>query len=275
MAAPRFDAARLGDAALLTGASGGLGAALAAVLARPGVLLHLGGRDPARLAAVAQSCRARGASVREQTIDVRDAAAMAAWIAGTERLGLVIANAGISAGLGSGAAEQRRQVEEIFAVNLLGVLNTVLPAIERLAAAPAGADGVRGRIGAVASIAGFVALPGTPSYSASKAAVDTWMVASAPAAARRGVQLTSLCPGFIRTPMTAANPYRMPGLMAPESAAARMLAALAAGRRRAAFPWWLYAEARLVDLLPPALAARLLASAKPKPARTYETAAGG
>lgn len=255
--------------ALITGASSGLGAALAAALARPGALLHLGGRDPARLGAVAGACRGQGAEVLERIVDVRDTGGMAEWIAGIERLALVIANAGVSAGLGDAAREDPRQIAEILAVNLHGALNTVLPAIERLARNPADTRGLRGRIGVVASIAGFVPLPGTPTYSASKAAIDTWTVASAPAAARRGVRLTSLCPGFIHTPMTAANPYPMPGIMTPGHAARRMLTALAAGRRRSAFPWWFYAEARLVDLLPAALVTRILGGSRPKPARTY------
>jgi short-subunit dehydrogenase len=83
-------------------------------------------------------------------------------------------------------------------------------------------------------------------------------VATAATARRQGILLTSLCPGYIRTPMTAANRFPMPGLMSAERAAAIMLRGIAAGRRRVAFPWWIAAGARLVALLPPRLSGALL-----------------
>ena len=112
------------------------------------------------------------------------------------------------------------QARAIFATNLDGVLNTVLPAMELMARQPPGVDGLRGRIAVVASIAAFVAAPGAPAYCASKAAVDAWAVATAPAARARGIALTSVCPGYVRTPMTASNRFPMPGLMDADRAAA-------------------------------------------------------
>ncbi len=103
----------------------------------------------------------------------------------------------------------------------------------------------------IASIAAFVPSPVSPAYGAPKAAVDAWTVASAPAARRRGVALTSVCPGFIRTPMTARFTFPMPGLMSPERAAAIILRGIAAGRVRIAFPWWMAMWARIGGLLPP------------------------
>ncbi|MEJ0018269.1 MAG: SDR family NAD(P)-dependent oxidoreductase [Acetobacteraceae bacterium] len=100
------------------------------------------------------------------------------------------------------------------------MLNTVLPAMAAMAGQPPGADGVRGRIAVIASIAAFAATPWAPSYAASKAAADLWTVGSAPAALRRGVVLTSVCPGYIRTAMTAGNRLPMPGLMDAGRAAA-------------------------------------------------------
>jgi NAD(P)-dependent dehydrogenase (short-subunit alcohol dehydrogenase family) len=241
------------DSVLITGASSGLGRALALACARPGAVLHLCGRDAARLAAVAGECTARGADARPRVLDVREAAAVADWVGGAGRLDLVVANAGISAGTGDGRPERPEQIRAIFAVNLDGMLNTALPALRVMAAQPTDAAGVRGRIATVASIAAFLPWPGTPSYCASKAAVDAWTVATAATARRQGILLTSLCPGFVRTPMTAANPFPMPGLMEADRAAAIMLRAVAAGRRRVAFPWWSAAGARLVALLPPGL----------------------
>lgn len=245
---------------LITGASSGLGRALALQCAAPGVALHLCGRDAARLDAVAEACRARGATVQPRVLDVQDAPAMAAWIEAAGKLDLVVANAGISAGTGGGRPETAAQTRAVFAVNLDGVLNTVLPALAALRRQPPGADGVRGRIGVVASIAGFLTAPGAPAYCASKAAADAWTVAAAHTARQDGVLLTSLCPGYVRTPMTARNRFPMPGLMDADQAARIMLRGLAAGRRRVVFPRWLGLVARLVGLLPPALSARLLAA---------------
>lgn len=249
---------------LITGASSGLGAALARECAAPGTVLHLSGRSPERLEAVAGACRTRGAEVRTRALDVRDAAATAAWIAGVGRLDLVVANAGISAGNGSAGGETDEQVRAIFATNLGGMLNTVLPALAAIAAQPRATDGWRGHIAAVASLAGFVPIPGAPSYSASKAAVDTWMLAAAPPSARAGVALTSICPGYIRTPMTDGNPYPMPGLMSPERAAGIILRGIARGQRRVAFPWWFAPLVRAVGLLPPRLSGALLGLAPAK-----------
>ena len=235
------------DSILLTGASSGIGRALAEACAAPGVTLHLSGRNPERLDAAAAACRARGATVRVHVADVRDAAAMARWIAGSGPLDLVVANAGIA----PGTAETEPETRAVFATNLDGVLNTVLPAIEKLAAQPPGPGGLRGHIAVIASIAAFVPSPVSPAYGASKAAVDAWTVASAPAARRRGIALTSVCPGFIRTPMTARFSFPMPGLMSAERAAAMILRGVAAGRVRVTFPWWMAVAARIGGLLPP------------------------
>jgi short-subunit dehydrogenase len=254
--------------ALITGASSGIGAALAMALAGPDVVLHLGGRDELRLAAIAEACRARGAEVTTQAADVRDEAAMRAWVAraaSQHRLDLVIANAGISAGTGTAGAESEAQSRALFAVNLDGVLNTVWPALDIMARQAPGPDGRRGTIAAIASIAAFMPAPGAPAYAASKAAVDAWVLGQAQAAARAGIHLASVCPGFIATPMTADNPYPMPGLMSADVAAATILRGLARGRVRVAFPWWMAALARAVGALPAPWAVALLARQGGKP----------
>lgn len=258
MAGPRF------RSVLITGASSGLGRALALACAAPGAVLHCSGRDAARLAETARAAAARGAAVRPAVLDVRDAAAMAAWISAAGRLDLVIANAGVSAGSGGGAPESPAQMRLLVETNLLGVLNTVAPALAAMRAQTPGPDGVRGRIAVIGSIAGFLPAPGAPTYCATKAAVDAWTVATAAAAARAGVAMTSVCPGFIRTPMTAGNRFAMPGLMAADRAAAIILRAVARGRRRVVFPWWLGLAARLVGALPPCLATALLGRAEGK-----------
>ena len=214
-------------------------------------MLHLTGRDAARLDATAAAARERGARVHPAVLDVRDAAAMAGWIAAAGTLDLVVANAGISAGSGGATAgESAAQVRAIFAVNLDGALNTMLPALEVMAAQPEGPGGIRGRIAVIASIAAFVAAPGAASYCASKAAIDGWTVASAPAARARGVVLTSVCPGYVRTPMTARNRFPMPGLMDADHAARIILRGVASGRTRVAFPNRMALAARATGALP-------------------------
>ncbi len=244
---------------LITGASSGIGAALAIACADKDVRLHLSGRDSARLEAVGATCREAGADVGTRVLDVTDRAATAAWVAGAGPLDLVVANAGISAGTHLGGLESATQVRAILATNVDGVLNTMLPALEAMAAQPAGADGVRGRIAVIASIAAFVPAPGAGAYCASKAAIDTFTVATAAGAAQAGVRLTSVCPGYIRTAMTADNPFAMPGLMEADRAAAIILRGIAAGRRRVVFPWWMGLAARATGLLPPRLGAALIA----------------
>jgi NAD(P)-dependent dehydrogenase (short-subunit alcohol dehydrogenase family) len=240
----------------VTGASSGLGRALALASAAPGMRLHLAARNAARLEDTAAACRAAGAEVSTTLLDVRDAAACAAWVEGTGRLDLLLANAGISGGTGGGT-EPGAQVRDVFDTNLTGVLNTALPALSRMAAQVPGADGVRGRIGVVASVVCFVAAPSAPAYSASKAAVQRWAEATDAGQRRRGVRLHSICPGFIRTPMTAPNRFPMPFLISPEEAARRTLAGIAAGRQRVAYPRRAYALFRLLGMVPPGLMARV------------------
>ncbi|NKC32238.1 SDR family NAD(P)-dependent oxidoreductase [Falsiroseomonas selenitidurans] len=250
---------------LITGASSGLGRALAEACAAPGVTLHLSGRDEARLAAAAAACTARGATVRPAVLDVTDAAAMAGWIGTAGRLDLVIANAGVSGGTGA-ATEPPEQAARIFATNLGGVLNTALPALQAMAGQAPGADGLRGRVAVVASLAAFVAAPGAPAYCASKAAVQRWAEATDASQRRHGIRLHAICPGYIRTPMTARNPFPMPWLMTPEQAATRTLAGLAAGRVRVAYPRRLYALSRIAGALPPAWRNALMGRLPAKPA---------
>ncbi len=216
--------------ALITGASSAIGEALACALAAPGVMLHLSGRNAGRLEQVADACRRRGAGTESRVLDVRDAEAMKGWVRAAGPLDLVVANAGVSGRSRDGATEDPAQTRVIFDTNLGGVLNTVLPAMARMAHQPAGADGVRGRIAAISSIAAFLAAPESAAYCASKAAVDGWIVARAVEARRQGIVLTSVCPGFIRTAMTEGNRFAMPGLMDADRAARIILRGVARER---------------------------------------------
>ncbi len=246
----------------ITGASSGLGRALAIAYAHPGATLHLNGRDAGRLAGVAATCRQLGAAVVETLADVTDREAMENWIANAAPLDLVIANAGISAGPGGANAEASANIRAILATNIDGALNTALPAIAVMAKQPLGPNGNRGRIAFIGSIAGLIALPTSPSYSAAKATLDFWVSASAPNLAKDGIALTLVRPGFIRTPMTVANPYKMPGIIDADQAAAKIRAGLAAGKTHITFPYWFSIFARIGNLMPKSI----FNNAKKKPA---------
>ncbi len=239
---------------LITGASSGLGAALARGYAGPGVELALSGRDPDRLEAVAKACRDASAAVRAQPIDVLEKEPLFDWVAeidGRSPLDLVIANAGISAGTG-GIGETDAQTRRIMAVNLDGVINTVLPAVALMR--PRG----QGQIAIMASLAAFRGFPGAPAYCASKAAVRVWGEALRGHLSGAGIGVSVICPGYVETPMTAVNTFPMPMLMSAEKAARIIRRGLARDRGRIAFPWPMYALVRLIAALPPALSDRLL-----------------
>src|SRR5260221_8506800 len=184
---------------LITGASSGLGAALALRYARPGVRLALTGRDPARLAAVSTDAECHGATVERAIIDVTDRSGLRNWIEAIDDripLDLVIANAGISGGT-SGETESEDQARRIVDVNVLGVLNTIYPMIPRMQARR------RGSIALMSSLAAFRGLPGAPAYGASKAAVKVLGEALRGVLINDGVSVSVICPGFVSTPMTA------------------------------------------------------------------------
>ncbi len=246
----------------ITGASSGLGAALARAYAAPGVLLSLQGRNRARLDAVAADVERLGARATVRVGNVTDAEDMKEWLTGCDALqplDLVIANAGISAGTGRGA-ESAAQANAIFATNVTGVLNTVHPVI------PPMRERKSGQIAIMASLAGFRGLSGAPSYGASKAAVRVYGEALRGALARHGIMVNVICPGFVKTPMTDVNRFPMPFLMTPERAAAIIKRGLEKNRPRIAFPWPMYALVWLFSILPLRLtdaATALLPSKKP------------
>lgn len=238
---------------LITGASSGLGAALAQQYAAPGISLELGGRDVGRLAAVAERCRAAGAEVRTAVIDVTQADQTAAWVRAADDaapLDLVIANAGRSGGTGAGE-EPAEQTRAILATNLHGAMNTVDPIL------PAFRARGRGQVALMASLAGFRGFPGAPAYCASKAAVKTWGEALRGWLAAEGVSVSVICPGYVRTAMTAVNRFPMPFLMDADRAARIIQRGLARNRGRIAFPWPMAFAAWLAGALPDALVDRL------------------
>lgn len=224
---------------LITGASSGIGEALALRLAQPGVALALTGRDSVRLDTVAAKASAAGAHVSASIVDAIDVDAMRAFIEAADQvrpLGLVVANAGISGGAD--------KTHEIFAVNLTGVLNTVLPASRLMR------EHGRGRIAIVSSIAGYRGMPTAPAYSASKVAVKAWGDAIRPSLAEDGIGLTMIHPGFVKSRITDTNDFKMPFLMPADKAADIVVRGLARGKREIAFPWQMVWTMKLLSCLP-------------------------
>ncbi len=184
--------------------------------------------------------------------DVTDQALIERIVGGNGPFDLVFANAGVAYGIPADGIEPAAQIRHSFDVNLGGVLNTVLPAIESMRAQARGPDGMRGRIVVVASVAALIPYTNSPTYCASKAAIDVWAVGTAPNLAPHGIALTSVCPGFVRTPMTAPNDFPMPGIVDVDEAVRRILTRIEVAPRRIVFPFWIGVGARFVSLLPSA-----------------------
>jgi short-subunit dehydrogenase len=234
---------------LITGASSGIGEALALDYAGVGVTLALTGRDVARLAGVAEACRARGATVTSATVDVVDEDKLARFIGEADDvapLDLVIANAGVSAPMND-LAHLDAQVRRTFNVNLTGVFNTLHPALARMLPRH------RGQLAIVSSIAGLRGLPGAVAYSASKAAVRAYGEGLRGRLAREGIAVSVICPGYVRSRMTARNKFPMPFLMDADRAARRIRRGLRRNKGRIAFPWPTYLAMLLLTALPEAL----------------------
>ena len=240
---------------VITGASSGIGEALALDYAAPGIALALSGRDAARLQAVAEACRAKGATVDAGQIDVVDKEALAAWLTRFDEahpVDLLIANAGISIDKDNSSIDDFSIIRKTMAVNVDGVFNTVEPLIGRMMGRG------RGQIAVVSSLAGFIGLPYSASYNASKAAVRVWGESLRYVLKKNGIGVSVICPGFVVTRLTANAPFPMPFLMSAARASAIVRDGLARNRARIAFPIGTKAAVWLGTVLPGRWTARLL-----------------
>ena len=241
---------------LITGATGGIGGALAVAYAEPGVTLILQGRKADRLAELAAQCESRGARVLTQLLDVRDRVALTEWlraVSAAEAPDLVIVNAGVNTNIGpDGQGEPWDEVEALIQVNVLAAMATVdavLPAMR--------ARG-HGQIALISSLAAWFGLPVTPSYCASKAAVKAYGEALRGWLAPEGVRVNVVMPGYVESAMCDAMPGPKPLLWSPERAARTIRRRLARNSARITFPfpldwgsWWL-------TVLPAAISTRIV-----------------
>jgi short-subunit dehydrogenase len=246
----------------ITGASSGLGAALARHYAGQGAILGLTGRDARRLAAVATALGTT-APHAVYIADVADAAAMRAaagdFIARHGVPDVVIANAGISVGTDPADADDLAVLDRTLRTNVSGLAATFQPFIEAMSQRGSGT------LVGIASMAGLRGLPGSAAYSASNAAAIAWLESARVTLHARGIRVVTICPGFIDTPMTRVNRYPMPFRLSADEAARRIARAIRARKRFATVPWQMALVGALLRRLPPALYDRLLRRAPHKP----------
>ncbi len=159
---------------------------------------------------------------------------------------LIIANAGISGGT-SANTESERQINQIFHTNINGVLNTIQPLIPKMIARKSG------QIAIISSLAGFRGLASSPAYSASKAAIRVYGEALRDNLAKFSVKVNVICPGYVKTPMTAINSFYMPFIISAEKASQIIIDNLRKNKARISFPYPLYFAVWLMAILPPSL----------------------
>ncbi|OVZ64782.1 short-chain dehydrogenase [Pigmentiphaga sp. NML080357] len=243
----------------ITGASSGIGRALAAHYAARGASLGLVGRREPALRELAGSLPG---SHRCYPLDVRDRAALHAaardFLAGGA-VDLVIANAGISTGTLTEEMDDFDAFRAVVDTNLVAMVATFEPFVAAMKQAG------RGQLAGIASVAGIRGLPGAGAYSASKAAVIAYCESLRNELSPYGIRVSTIAPGYIRTPMTARNPYPMPFLMDADVFAAKAARALDRGVRYAVIPWQMAIVAKLLRLLPDAVYDRLAVRAPRKP----------
>lgn len=259
----------------LTGASSGIGAALARSYAEQGTTLGLVARRHEKLRELAQSLPVGAAAMPHQIypLDVTDSAALRAaaqdFIARVGVPDIVIANAGISTGILTEYTEDLDIFRRIIDTNLLAMAATFQPFIAPMrnaiaSSAPQG-ETFQPRLVGIASVAGVRGLPGSGAYCASKAGVISYCESLRVELRSAGIRVVTLLPGFVASPMTARNPYRMPFLMTAERFASQAVRAIEAGARQRVIPWQMGVVAAVLRRLPDGLYDLMFANAKHKP----------
>jgi short-subunit dehydrogenase len=246
----------------LTGASSGIGEALARHYAGRGATLGLIARRGDLLQALKSSLPV---ATQTYACDVRDLKAVkdaaADFMARHGVPDLVIGNAGVSFGTLTEHPEDVAAFREILEINVMGLVNTFHPFVKPMR------ERGSGTLAGIASVAGFRGLPGAAGYSASKAAAIRYLEALRVEMYGTGVKVSTVCPGFIRTAMTAKNPYPMPFILEVDDAAGRIARIVDSGKSFAVVPWQLAIVGRILAMLPDPVFDRLMARRKRKPRR--------
>lgn len=233
--------------ALITGASSGLGEGLARLYAEPGAVLGLVGRREDALQRLAAQVEQQGARAVIYSADVRDTAKMEEtahrFLDFAGGCDVVIANAGIGEGPSAVRCDSRAAAE-VLHINVIGLTNTLLPWVDLMQKQG------WGTLVGMASVAGYRAIPGSLSYSASKAAVMTFMEGLQMELDGTGVHAMTICPGFVRTPLTDKNDFSMPFRIECEDACLRMKKAIDAKKRQYTFPLPMFLAAQILRVAP-------------------------
>jgi len=244
----------------VTGASEGIGAALARRYAQPGSVIGLAARRRDALEKLAAGLACATAIYPGDIADLAHVARSADDF--VSRFGapdLVIASAGISVGTLGEDPQDLPKVRRILDVNMMGLAATLA------AFAPSMRSAGRGTLVGIASVSGFRGLPGAGAYSASKAAAIAWLESLRVELAGSGVAVVTICPGYVDTPLTRVNPYRMPFLLPADEAARRIARAISAKRRLAVIPWQMALVSLALRALPRWVYDRIAARAPRKP----------
>ena len=241
----------------ITGASSGIGQALAVRFQRAGYRLALVARRAAELRSWAQTQGLAADQIEVYTADVRDTASITAagraCIVAQGLPDMVIAAAGISVGIDTAEFADLEVMRATYETNNIGMAATFQPFVRAMC------ERRSGTLVGIASVSGIRGLPGHGAYCASKAAVISYCESLRGECRPHGVRVVTLAPGYIDTPLTRANRYRMPFLMPSEDFADRAFAAMEAGVSYRVIPWQMGVVAKLLRVLPNALFDRLLA----------------
>ena len=233
---------------LITGATGGLGAALALAYAKPGRRLWLQGRREAELGELARECVQLGASVHTRALELTDIPAAMDWVTSVApEVDLAIVNAGVTS-----TGDTWAEVDRVLQTNVRAAFATVAALVPAMRARR------RGQIALMSSVAAWVGLPLTPAYSASKAALKAYGEALRGALAAEGIEVNVVMPGFVRTPMTASLACPKPFMLEPRAAAGRIVRGLEQNRARISFPLPLALGMWALAALPAGLALRVV-----------------
>ena len=246
----------------ISGASSGIGFELARHYLESGATVGLLARRPDKLSFFAENWPE---SARIYSADVRDLPAIQSaardFISHCGCPDIVIANAGISIGNLTEFSEDIDSVQDIFDTNVIGMIKTFQPYIHGMKAAKSG------KLVGIASVAGFRGLPGAGAYSSSKAAAINYLESLRSELYGSGVDVVTICPGYVDTPMTAHNPYPMPFLVPADRAAKKIANAISSGKLFYTFPWQMMIVGKIMVMLPKRLHAFVFSKAPHKPRR--------